>query len=194
MKPRAKQLLNFAFIFGTLAIVILISVNGQEMTGAVDALRAISPVWIILCTLAFLLFMTFDACSLWYFLRRSGHPISFGRALFVTITGLYYSNITPGATGGQPMQVYLMTKDGVSGGVAPSALTARATSRRSMWRPFRAPRTTPCTSAASIPIPASGARAPCWPCGECRSTRTAFPTTGRRRRGSRPTWASWTGV
>ena len=125
MKPRAKQLLNFAFIFGTLAIVILISVNGQEMTGAVDALRAISPVWIILCTLAFLLFMTFDACSLWYFLRRSGHPISFGRALFVTITGLYYSNITPGATGGQPMQIFYLNKSKVPIGIGTSALTVK---------------------------------------------------------------------
>lgn len=125
MKPRAKQLLNFAFIFGTLAIVILISVNGQEMTGAVDALRAISPVWIILCTLAFLMFMVFDAFSLWYFLRRSGHPITFRRSLFITITGLYYSNITPGATGGQPMQIYYLNKSKVPIGIGTSALTVK---------------------------------------------------------------------
>lgn len=125
MKPRAKKLLNFLFIFGTLAIVILVNVNGQEMTGAVDALRAISPIWIVLCLSAYLAYLVFDGISLWYFLRRAGHPVSVGRALFVTITGLYYSNITPGATGGQPMQVYYLNKSKVPIGIGTSALTVK---------------------------------------------------------------------
>lgn len=125
MKPRAKKLWNFAFIFGTLLIVILISVNGQEMTGAVDALRAVSPVWIVLCTLAYMMYTAFDTVSLWYFLRRSGHPITFRRALFVIIIGWYYSNITPGATGGQPMQIYYLNKSKVPIGIGTSALTVK---------------------------------------------------------------------
>ena len=43
MKPRTKKLLNFAFIFGTLAIVLLLGVNGQEMSGAMEALKSIGP-------------------------------------------------------------------------------------------------------------------------------------------------------
>ena len=125
MKPRTKKLLNFLFIFGTLAIVILVNVNGQEMTGAVDALRAISPIWIILCLSAYLTYLLFDTVSLWYFLKRAGHPVSFGRALFVGITGLYYSNITPGASGGQPMQIYYLNKSKVPIGIGTSALTVK---------------------------------------------------------------------
>ena len=125
MKPRTKKLLNFALIFGTLAVVLLIGFNGQEMSGALDALRSIAPQWIALCALSFALYLALDAFSIWYFLRRQGYAIGVGYALYVAISGMYYSNITPGATGGQPMQVYYLKKRDVPIGIGTSALTVK---------------------------------------------------------------------
>ena len=70
MKPRTKKLLNFAFIFGTLAIVLLLGVNGQEMSGAIEALKSIGPEWIVLCVLAWVAYLCIDAASVYFFLRR----------------------------------------------------------------------------------------------------------------------------
>ena len=125
MRPATKTILNFAFIFATLAVVILIGVNGQEMTGAVEALQSIGPKWIALCVLAYLACLCFDSLSLYYFLRRQGQRITFSYAVFVTAVGSYYSNITPGATGGQPMQVYYLTKRQIPIGIGTSALTVK---------------------------------------------------------------------
>ena len=125
MKPATKTILNFALIFGTLAVVILIGVNGQEMTGAVEALRSIGPKWIALCALSYLACLSFDSLILYYFLRRQGLRITFRYAMFVTAVGSYYSNITPGATGGQPMQVYYLTKRQIPIGIGTSALTVK---------------------------------------------------------------------
>lgn len=125
MKPRTKKILNFAFIFGTLAVVLLIGFNGQEMTGAIDALKSIGPGWIALCALAYLAYLAIDAVSLCFFLRRQGNPIPFRSAMFIIIAGTYYSNITPGATGGQPMQVYYLKKRNVPIGIGTSALTVK---------------------------------------------------------------------
>lgn len=125
MKARTKKILNFALIFGTLAIVLLVGFNGQEMSGAVDALRSIGPEWIVLCVLAFVAYMGFDAVSLQYFLRRQGYKVSYGYILFVSVMGMYYSNITPGATGGQPMQVYYLSKRRVPIGIGSSALVVK---------------------------------------------------------------------
>lgn len=125
MKPGTRKLLNFAFIFGTLGVVLLVGINGQEMSSAVEALKEMAPEWMILCLSGFLLYMGFDAFSLCFFLRRSGNPITFRRALFVTIIGLYYSNVTPGATGGQPMQIYYLKKSSVPIGIGTSALTVK---------------------------------------------------------------------
>ena len=125
MKPRTKKLLNFAFIFGTLAIVLLLGVNGQEMSGAMEALRSIGPEWIVLCVLAWAAYLCIDAASVYFFLRRQGYHITVRYALFVSISGIYYSNITPGATGGQPMQVYYLKKRGIPIGIGTSALTVK---------------------------------------------------------------------
>lgn len=125
MKPRTKKILNFAFIFGTLAVVLLVGFNGQEMSGAVEALKSIGPGWIILCILAWCSYVFFDSLGLHYFLLRQNHRIRFRSSALVTILGMYYSNITPGASGGQPMQVYYLKKRGVPIGIGTSALTVK---------------------------------------------------------------------
>lgn len=125
MKPRTKKILNFAFIFGTLAVVLLIGFNGQEMSGAIEALKSIGPEWIILCALSWVAYLFFDALSIHHFLKSQGHRIPIASSLFVAISGMYYSNITPGASGGQPMQVYYLKKRNVPIGIGTSALTVK---------------------------------------------------------------------
>lgn len=125
MKERTKNIINFSLIFGTLALVLLISAGDQDIGAAFHALGSIHMRWVILCILCFLGFLLFDAASIWFFLRRNECKISFAYALFVTITGQYYSNITPGASGGQPMQIYYLHKQGVPIGIGTSALVVR---------------------------------------------------------------------
>ena len=125
MSPRLKKILNFVFIFGTLGIVLLIGVNGQEMSDAVNALKSVAPQWIAMCLVAYAGYVLMDAFAVHYYLRKQGYPITVGYALYVAICGLYYSNITPGATGGQPMQVYYLTKRDVPIGIGTSALTVK---------------------------------------------------------------------
>lgn len=95
MKPRTKKILNFALIFGTLAVVLLIGVNGQEIGDAVTALKSVAPKWLIYCALAYMGFIGSDALSIHYYLRGQGYPISLAYSVYVTC-GAYYSNITPG--------------------------------------------------------------------------------------------------
>lgn len=125
MKARTKKILNFVLIFGTLALVILLNAGDQDIGAAFHALGSINLRWIVLCTLSFLGFLCCDALSIWYFLRRQGYRLRFDYVLFVSITGQYYSNITPGASGGQPMQIYYLHKRSVPVGIATSALIVR---------------------------------------------------------------------
>lgn len=47
-------------------------------------------------------------------LRLLGEKQTFGQCLIYTFAGNFFSAITPAATGGQPMEIYLMHKKGVS--------------------------------------------------------------------------------
>lgn len=132
MKKRLGTLINFLLIFGTLVLVLLVGFNGNELASAMEAMRSLGWKWVVLCIAAYLLFTASDALSLWYFLRRQGCKISFSYTLFVANAGLYYSNITPGASGGQPMQIYYLHKKGVPIGLASSALMVRFFSFQAM--------------------------------------------------------------
>lgn len=132
MKQRLSKIFNFILIFGTLAVVLLIGLQSDDVGNSIMALRSMGMVWIALATLSYLFFGAADALSLWFFLRRRKVRVSFGYMLFVANAGLYYSNITPGASGGQPMQIYYLHKQGVPIGLASSALVVRFFSFQAM--------------------------------------------------------------
>ncbi len=59
------------------------------------------------------------------FFRYQQVDVSLGSCEVVGLIGIFYSNITPAATGGQPMQVFSLKKRGVPPGVASSALAVK---------------------------------------------------------------------
>ena len=122
MNSRRRKLLNYGLILVTLLIVLVVGISGQEMSGAMNALRSIGPVWVMACLLAWAVSVLCDAVSIRFYLRRQGYRISLLYAGYVAIAGNYYSNVTPGATGGQPMQIYYLSKKGVPIGIGTSAL------------------------------------------------------------------------
>ena len=125
MKASTKRILNFALIIGTLLLVFILGFSNNELQSAGDVLKAASPVWLALCVLAYGIFLFLDGLSVYYFLRRQKHPVTLRYAFYVGVMGQYYSSITPGASGGQPMQVYYLKKKQVPLGVASSALTVK---------------------------------------------------------------------
>ena len=122
MKSRTKMLLNYALILGTLLIVIIIGIRGQEFDHLGEVLHAIHPLSLVPCLLLWAFYITMDGMSFRHYLRLHGHRISLRSAIFICIAGQYYSNVTPGASGGQPMQVYYMRKRGIPVGIGSSAV------------------------------------------------------------------------
>ena len=59
------------------------------------------------------LFIAFEAKSTHWILRALGSPQPYRRCCFYSCTGFFFSTITPSATGGQPAQIYYMSRDGV---------------------------------------------------------------------------------
>ena len=66
-----------------------------------------------------------EGAGLCTFLRMEGYKVSLNTATHFSFAGIYYANVTPGSSGGQPMQIYLMSQRAIPAGVATSALTAR---------------------------------------------------------------------
>lgn len=122
MKPRTKRLINLAIILITFAIVLFIVLSDKDLPTALGKLRNLDLRHILVLLLCWALYVLGDAVSIWYCLRRQGYKLSLPYVYFTSICCQYYCGITPGATGGQPMQIYYIHKRGVPTGVASSAL------------------------------------------------------------------------
>ena len=72
------------------------------------------PAWLLAAVLMMGLFFLCEAVNLGRGLELSGSRPGKRRLLFYALTGFFFSSITPSASGGQPMQLYYMHRDGIS--------------------------------------------------------------------------------
>ncbi|WP_341936590.1 lysylphosphatidylglycerol synthase transmembrane domain-containing protein [Marinimicrobium sp. C2-29] len=87
--------------------------------------RLLHP-WVILAVLAMLgLYYGSDALRLHYTLKALGHHLPFASVLRLVFINLFFSNITPMATGGGFAQIWYLKRQGVHVGHATAATTIR---------------------------------------------------------------------
>lgn len=125
MKSGKRNLLSIALILLSVAVVLMIAFSNQELASAWDTIGRLDPVWLLGIFLCWGAYTVFDGMNYWCYLCRQGFSISFFRCVHVALIGFYYSNITPSAAGGQPMQVNSMRKAGIPVGYGTMAVTIR---------------------------------------------------------------------
>lgn len=120
-----QQWLSFLLLVLTLGVVLYIGLSGNELADLTAAIRRLTPVSILLCILSWGLYVLFDALAIYHFLIIQNHRIKLRRCLHAAIVGIYYCNITPGASGGQPMEMYCLSKHGVPVGISGSGMAVK---------------------------------------------------------------------
>ena len=125
MRTSKKRLFNYALIIITLIVVLVVGFNGNELSGMKRAFVSIKPIWIVVCFALFSIYVILDALCIHRFLRSQKHDVSFMSILYTSVIGVFYCNLTPGSSGGQPMQIYYLTKRNIPVGIGTSALTIK---------------------------------------------------------------------
>lgn len=122
MKQKLKKIYNAAILLTGVVLLLYLcfSENGLlDLAGHVGPLRG---GWLALAFTGMLGELLFDALLLWLFTRLSHPCYSLRHALRTGMVGHFYSAVTPFQTGGQPMQVFFMARQGVKPGVSTAAL------------------------------------------------------------------------
>lgn len=132
MNPKLKKILSFLFITLSVSVVIVIAFSNQELGDAWGAISRLDLRWLACLLLCWVCYALFEAVGTWITLRRQEYRIRLLRVFFVTLIGFYYSNITPSAAGGQPMQVNSLRKAGIPVGYGTLAITARLVTNQFM--------------------------------------------------------------
>lgn len=85
----------------------------QPLASLGEILRGLKPGYLLLGLGLMFLFVAAEALCSRIILARLGHRPGYRRCLGYSFVGFYVSSITPSATGGQPAQVYQMTRNGI---------------------------------------------------------------------------------
>lgn len=107
-----KKVLSVVLFLGLAAITFYVIFKEQDFKELLEAIKGMHKGYLALAAFTALFFVSAEGILIWYLLRAIGEGCSIFRCLKYSFTGFFYSGITPSATGGQPMQLYHMKKDG----------------------------------------------------------------------------------
>ncbi|GCD08497.1 lysylphosphatidylglycerol synthase transmembrane domain-containing protein [Clostridium tagluense] len=115
---------KFNFILGIASgvIFILLIVFTNGWMDLIHQMKNLQIEWIIVAAIAMVLYWIFEAKTLQSIVLLMKKDYKFKKAFQVTMVGQYFNSITPFASGGQPMQLYSLTKQELGAGSAGSAL------------------------------------------------------------------------
>ncbi len=119
---RKSKLLYVIFIVAVAAAVLLIGAKNGDFAASLKAMLDIPRRYTLLCVLCVFGGILMQALSAASALRAMGRSLPFARCCGISLLGEFYSFITPGASGGQPMQIYHMHRSGISIADATTAL------------------------------------------------------------------------
>lgn len=118
-----KKALYAGFILLVLAIVLFIGIRSGDFPASIHAILNMPMRYALLSVACVFGSLLMEALSLGSALRAQGLSMPFRRQYAMVLLGEFYSYITPGASGGQPMQVYQFHKWRMPVGRATAALT-----------------------------------------------------------------------
>lgn len=104
-----QSVIFLLFVIGVISMLI----KGQSIKQILGVVRLATPKYLIAGMIMSIIFVALDALNIKTLLKALSYKITFIRAVKYSCNGLFFSAITPGSTGGQPMQLYAMKKDNI---------------------------------------------------------------------------------
>ena len=121
--PRKKMLWTIVLVaIIALTVWAITSQDGFSFKVFWNYLKNLHPGWLIAAIAAVAATILFEALAIMTIIKSFGHRRKLSQGLMYSTSDLYFSAITPSATGGQPASAYFMMKDGISGTLSTVAL------------------------------------------------------------------------
>ncbi len=108
-----KYLIYIVIVLVATAISLMISLWGDNFNKVVSAMQRADWRWFALMLGLVALSYVFEAMILLVFCRLFTRKYKFHQAIATSMIGQFYSDVTPGASGGQAMQVFTLKSQGV---------------------------------------------------------------------------------
>lgn len=116
MKNKKKYILSFIFFIIIFILTFLAIFKDNNIGQIINMLKTIDKKYVILGTSMGIIFFVIQGYYIKLILKYLDKHISFIKGAVYACIEFYFSGITPSSTGGQPVQVYYMKKDGIPAG------------------------------------------------------------------------------
>lgn len=123
-KVNLKAVFNVAVILLSLSILGILCVSENGLSDLTRAVKTLDKGWLLMGILCQVINILIDAYLTYRLTVVQSKGYSFGKGLKSCMVGQFFSAVTP-FSASQPMQVYLMSKQGVAPGISTAALTQR---------------------------------------------------------------------
>ncbi|MEZ4358282.1 MAG: lysylphosphatidylglycerol synthase transmembrane domain-containing protein [Eubacteriales bacterium] len=118
MKSNMKKFVRLIYILITVGVIVAFGLFDPNFKGAVQIIPTLKLKYVLLGVFSIGMYWIMDAVSLKYVTGFMYKKVSFLKTFRIAIIGQYYSALTPSSTGGQPMQVMYMKRDGIPVGTS----------------------------------------------------------------------------
>lgn len=109
-----RRLIEILFFLAVMILAFYTVFHGQDIGLIRKEMQKLSAFSICAAIVTALFFVSAEGIMICYLLRALGGKSGLFRCISYSFIGFFYSGITPSATGGQPMQLYYLNKDGNS--------------------------------------------------------------------------------
>jgi len=117
-KFNVKKWLNVLFFLLVFGLTIWSVFRGEDLGMIFDSIGDANPAYLIPAVACVVLFILGESVILHRLFRKMGQRVKMKRCCLYSFIGFFYSAVTPSASGGQPMQVIEMRRDGISAAVS----------------------------------------------------------------------------
>ena len=115
-----KKILNYIILFGLFGLTLWLILNEGFIGNLPTLIKNTDKLYLLMAFLCLIIYWLCEAYIVFRMKRTLNIKGSYLKSLNVTMIGQYYSAITPFSTGGQPLQIYSLVKEGVPIGKATS--------------------------------------------------------------------------
>lgn len=111
-KKYGKMVFSAVFFLLVMFLTFSAFLKETNLEEVLAAVAGMNPIYLAAAAVTAVLFVVMEGAMIWYLLSAMRGKSGLLRCIGYSFIGFFFSGITPSATGGQPMQLYYMKKDG----------------------------------------------------------------------------------
>ncbi len=119
-KKNKKRILNLLLLLLIIGGTFYLLLKDQELGAVMSAMERAKKLPLVIGIGLVIFFVCCESFIIHYLMKRLDQGVKLFHCIKYSFIGFFYSAVTPSASGGQPMQIYYMNRDGI--GVAPATL------------------------------------------------------------------------